>query len=287
MEYACLAHAYNISNRSPSETTVPLLSLGWIFRLSACLSRSSTMLRVFALSSAACLDEWDLCPWASAQRSKTWWLFCSVPVRGSFLWWLPWQNQLSAAGRGLLKCMSHLYLLVSVVELNSLYSRLPLFFPTLGFTDHQGQKRSFDQTRGQQEVLQYCTETTGWKNSPFSDWFCLLSHGSPQTFKLSDWWKWLLFLTNGICMASQYGCSHEYYSGKLCICGTHSDPPERFGTISIQMLMRFLGSRCRILKVSPCTETISHQAAAAGAAGSLAEESDIYRKPSWNRITNR
>lgn len=83
-------------------------------------------------------------------------------------------------------------------------------------------------------------------------------------------------------MASQYGSRHEYYSGKLCIYGMYSDPLERFGTISIQM-MRFLSSCCRILKVSPCTETISHQAPAAGAAGaggSLAEESDIYRKPS-------
>lgn len=176
--------------------------------------------------------------------------------------------------------VTSLFTLVSVVELNTPYSHPPLFFPTLGFTDHQGQKRSFDQTQEQQEVLQYCTETTVCKNSPFSDWFCLLSHGSPQTFKLSDWWKWLLFLTNGICMASQYGSGHEYYSWKLCICGMHSDPLERFGTISIQMLMRILGSRCRILKVSPCTETISHQAPAAGAAGSLAEESDIYRKPS-------
>lgn len=177
-----------------------------------------------------------------------------------------------------------------MVDLTSLYSRPPLFFPTLGFTSHQGQKRSFDQTREPQEVLQNCPQTTRWKKkkkSPLSDWFCLLSHGSPQTFKLSDWWDWLLFWTNGICMASQYGSGHEYYSGKLCICGMHSDPPERFGTISIQMLMRFLGSRCRILKVSPCTGTISHQAPAAGAAGSLAEESDIYRKPSWNWITNR
>lgn len=225
----------------------------------------------------------------SAEKQKYGGSFVLFPVRGSFLWWLPWQNQWSAADGGLLSvCHIFIYSCVGGGVDQPLFSPSFILSNTGIYIPSRTEKKLWPDTRASGSPPKL--SRNHWmekKKSSFSDWFCLLSHGSPQTFKLSDWWDWLLFWTNGICMASQYGSGHEYYSGKLCICGIHSDPPERFGTISIQMLMRFLGSRCRILKVSPCTGTISHQAPAAGAAGSLAEESDIYRKPSWNWITNR
>lgn len=84
--------------------------------------------------------------------------------------------------------VTSLFTLASVVDLTSLYSRPPLFFPTLGFTSHQGQKRSFDQTREPQEVLQNSPQTIGWggkkvlSRTDFA--FCLtvpLRHSSCQT----------------------------------------------------------------------------------------------------------
>lgn len=82
--------------------------------------------------------------------------------------------------------VTSLFTLVSVVELNTLSSRPPLFFPALGFPAHPGQKRSFHQTREQQEILPYCTETTACKNSHFRTDFAFchavpLRHSSCQT----------------------------------------------------------------------------------------------------------
>lgn len=101
-----------VNNPSPSETTAPLLSLGWIFRRSVCPSPSSTMLQVSALSSAACLDEWDLCPWASAQRSKIWWFFCSVPSQRELPPVVTMTKSVICCWSGAVKCMSRLYLLL-------------------------------------------------------------------------------------------------------------------------------------------------------------------------------
>ncbi|KAK5603307.1 hypothetical protein CRENBAI_010603, partial [Crenichthys baileyi] len=53
------------------------------------------------------------------------------------------------------------------------------------------------------------------------------------------------------------------------------------------MLMCFHGCHCQISELPPCRRAISHQAPAARAPGSFTEESDIYRKPSGNWITNR
>lgn len=177
-----------------------------------------------------------------------------------------------------------------MVELNTLYSNPPLFFWRLGFTGHRGQKRRFQQTRELQGVPRRLYRKDYKIKTLFWDWFrCDCSENTRFSSDIPA--VRLVEMIGVFNQWNMHGLTIRLPSWILQWKVVHMwnvfRPPERFGTISIQMLMRFLGSRCQISKVSPCTETISHPTPAARAAGSFTEESDIYRKPSWNWITNR
>lgn len=164
----------------------------------------------------------------------------SSSERESILLWLPLHTKsiIYAAGRRLLKCVLPLIYLgffwwcrrgFKPFILILSYSSVILFKtgiyrpsrtakkPLIGKVESDFSVKMLWKSRDFPQIYRKCLE-----KQCFLDLFCfdcaLKTRSSLLRFMLSHWWKWSLFLTNGICMASQYCSRHEYYSGKLCIC---------------------------------------------------------------------
>lgn len=167
-------------------------------------------------------------------------------MRENFLLWLPSQTKsiIYAAGWRLLKCVLHLYLLLYWWSRRGFKPFLLIFSYSFILLLKTGIYRTSGTAK--RFLMDKVTSVfkPWWKSHDFPQMykvfrktmfsrflllFCFCdcarkSRSSPLRFMLSGWWSWLLFLTNGICMASQYCSRHEYYSRKLCICEWHLDP---------------------------------------------------------------